>query len=285
MNLCSFPGPHGCLVYRDATTSHASGPPRLLLHGFTGSSRDFLGMSPDLSQQQRWLAPDLPGHGQTCLNSPDSFNADAQVALLERWATALRLPPVHLLGYSMGGRMALQWAVRHPQRLASLVLVSTSAGLESVPERQARAAADRQLAQRLLTQDPAQFLQGWLRQPLFAGIAQRGEAFLAQEVARRLPQQPEGLARSLRGFGSGVMPAVWQDLPWLKLPVLVIAGRRDPAYVQRAERLCRLLPNARLCLLDTSHAPLVEAPDLFWNAVSAFWGGLARSAPATASGV
>ena len=246
----------------------------VFLHGFTGSSRDFLSLSGEMFGRYRCLMPDLPGHGCTQVGAstfqPNPFQTEGQVTLLHQWLNALGQNRFHLFGYSMGGRLALQFAVRHLPLLSSLILVSTTAGIRQPELRQQRIESDLQLAQTILQAEPADFLTRWVSQPIFKGIAERGDVFVAQEVNRRLPIQPAGLANSLKFFGSGVMPPIWEQLGQITVPVLSIAGSRDSKYLSLATELVDLIPNARLETLETTHAPLVESPEALWEKVADF---------------
>ena len=243
----------------------------ILLHGFTGSSQDFLTLPDQILSHYRCLMPDLPGHGRTqILHEANTFQTAGQVRLLQQWLNSLGLTRFHLLGYSMGGRLALQFAVRNSHQLASLILVSTTAGIHQKGLRQKRAESDSQLAQTILAAEPVDFLTHWVSQPIFQGISEQGEAFIAQEVDRRLPIQPAGLAYSLKYFGAGVMPSVWPQLKQITVPSLVMAGSRDSKYRSLASELVSLMPNAILEMLETTHAPLIEAPDALWKKVADF---------------
>jgi 2-succinyl-6-hydroxy-2,4-cyclohexadiene-1-carboxylate synthase len=243
----------------------------VFLHGFTGSSRDFLEIPDFLLSKYRCLIPDLPGHGQTqVLEDEISFSAAGQVALLEQWLGSLEQSKFHLFGYSMGGRLALQFAVKNFHQLRSLILVSTTAGINAEAARLARTKADEQLAREILDSNPRDFLTTWLAQPLFQKIADRGEDFITKEVIRRLPLQPSGLACSLKYFGSGVMPSVWHQLINIKTPTLVVAGSTDKKYLVLASELVALMPNSTLKVLSTGHAPLIESPALLWKEVREF---------------
>ena len=246
----------------------------VFLHGFTGSSRDFLEIPDSILSKYRCLIPDLPGHGQTrVIEDEISFTAAGQVTLLERWLDSLQQSKFHLFGYSMGGRLALQFAVKNFHQLHSLILVSTTAGINEGVDRLARAKADSELAQKILDSNPVDFLNVWLAQPLFQEIFNRGYEFVAKEVARRLPVQPSGLACSLRYFSTGVMPSVWHQLTNITTPALVIAGSRDQKYLKLASELVALIPNSTLKVLSTGHAPLIEVPDLLWKHVGEFLQG------------
>ncbi len=252
----------------------------VFLHGFTGSSRDFLEIPDAMLSNYRCLIPDLPGHGQTqILENEISFTAAGQVALLEQWLDSLGQSKFHLFGYSMGGRLALQFAFQNSHQLLSLILVSTTAGIKEEAARLSRAQADSLLAQKILDSNPVDFLTTWLAQPLFQGIADKGQDFIAKEVVRRLPLQPSGLACSLKYFSSGVMPSVWHRLNNIKTPTLVVAGSRDQKYLVLASELVALLPKAKLKILPTSHAPLIESPDLLWKQVAEFLNSVEVQSP------
>lgn len=250
--------------------------PVVLLHGFTGSSRDFLPLPDALVSNYRCLIPDLPGHGQTqVMESEIIFTADGQIALLEQWLNFSGQSKFHLFGYSMGGRLALQFAVKNPHRLQSLILVSTTAGINEESARLKRAKADEQLAEKILDSDPVDFLNTWLKQPLFKEVAALGQNFIDQEVSRRLPLQLSGLAHSLEYFSSGVMPSIWHQMVNIKIPTLVIAGSKDEKYLGLASELVTLISKAELKILPTGHSPLIESPDLLWKEVVEFLNSLA----------
>lgn len=243
----------------------------VFLHGFTGSSRDFLEIPDSIISNYRCLIPDLPGHGQTqVLENENSFTASAQVHLLAQWLSFLGQSRVNLFGYSMGGRLALQFAVKNFRQLDSLILVSTTAGIKEPVARSVRAEADLKLAEQILNSNPGDFLTTWLAQPLFKGVTDQGQDFVNQEVLRRLPLQASGLACSLRYFSSGVVPAVWHQLKDIESPTLVIAGVQDQKYLSLASKLLSLIPNSKLTVLPTSHAPLIEFPSLLWEQVADF---------------
>lgn len=242
----------------------------VFLHGFTGSSKDFSTIPDHLIKNYRCLVPDLPGHGKTQIEDETIFTASKQVSLLEKWLKFLGRDKFHLYGYSMGGRLALQFAVKNSHQLQSLILVSATAGIDEESERSLRAKADEQLAQQIVELDPVNFLYNWLAQPLFREITNKGEDFITKEVRRRLPIQTSGLANNLTYFSSGVMPPVWQQLASIETPTLVLAGSKDRKYLTLASQLATSIPKAILKILPTGHSPLVESPDLLWKDVVEF---------------
>ncbi len=243
----------------------------IFLHGFTQNSNSFSTLPKEITSNYRCLIPDLPGHGKTyVLESPTGFNTPAQIALLEEWLCSLGQNKIHLFGYSMGGRLALQFALKNLAQVQSLILVSTTAGIQEKAINLKRIQADSQLAEKILTMDTVEFLTQWLSQPLFQGIAEQGADFITQEIAKRLPIQKSGLACSLKYFSTGVMPSVWDQLSDLKIPSLIIAGSRDLKYTKLAHQLITLMPKANLMILETGHTPMIESPLLFWQGVINF---------------
>ncbi|MDJ0618183.1 MAG: alpha/beta fold hydrolase [Calothrix sp. MO_192.B10] len=269
MKSCYYTNGLGKLHYLDSGL--ADGETIVFLHGFTGSSRDFLVIPDFITSRYRCLVPDLPGHGQTqVLENEAVFNTAGQVSLLKQWLNSIGQRKFHLFGYSMGGRLAIQFAVQNSHLLQSLILVSTTAGITEETSRLNRAKADMQLVQRLENSTPTDFLLSWLAQPLFQGITNKGKDFAIAEVMRRLPIQSSGLASSLKYFSSGVMPAVWHQLHTIKTLTLVIAGCKDQKYLDLGHQLINLMPNSVLEVLETGHSPLIESPDLLWEQIAKF---------------
>ena len=173
-----------------------------------------------------------------------------------------RLPPeVVLVGYSMGGRLALHAALRRPRELAALVLVGASAGIEDEALRVERRAADERLAGWIEGRSIEEVVDAWERLPIFA--TQSPEL---REALRpgRLSHDPVELPSLLRTAGQGAMPPVWERLPELTCPALLVAGEADDAYVAAAHRMADLLPRGRARLVPgAGHAPHLEDPDAF----------------------
>ncbi len=101
----------------------ARGVPVVLLHGSPGGRFDFDGLLEALSADRCVVAPDLPGFGDSTRDVPD-YSVDAHAAYVDAWLAALHEPRAHVVGFSMGGGVALALAARHPGRVASLTLLS-----------------------------------------------------------------------------------------------------------------------------------------------------------------
>jgi 2-succinyl-6-hydroxy-2,4-cyclohexadiene-1-carboxylate synthase len=225
----------------------------VLLHGFGGTRRAWDGVAALLpGERYRPLALDLPGHGEAAdAPRPITFAGCVEHVLA-------RAPQRFVLcGYSQGGRIALHIALAAPQRVARLVLVATTAGIEDDAERARRRRSDRMLAEDLERRPYEEFIERWRTQPLFAGEPREVGA-LAREDQRR--NRPDALAAALRGIGSGEMQPLWSRLPELALPVTILAGERDAKFQALGRRMVGLLPDARLLVVAGGHGLPLENP-------------------------
>lgn len=229
-------------------------PDRLvLLHGFTQTRQSWRRTVAALGGRYRALAPDLPGHGQAAERRPASFAACAA------YVRALAGQPCTLVGYSMGGRIALHTTFAVPGLVERLVLIGASPGLADPAEREQRRRADEVLAERIEAVGVAAFAEEWGAQALFAG---QDERVAAAAHADRLRNTSQGLAAALRGLGTGVMTPLWDRLPQLGIPVTLVVGERDAKFRAMAERMATALPDARLQVIDgAGHAVPLERPD------------------------
>ena len=245
-----------------------SGPPLVLLHGFTGSIASWEPALALLAARHRVVAIDLPGHGGSPV--PDGGLprvAHQLVGTLDR----LGIERASWLGYSLGGRAALHVALAHPDRVDRLVLESTSPGLADAAARTTRASDDDLLALRLERDGLEPFVDAWMAQPLFATQRRLAPDLLARERALRLGNDPVCLAAALRVMGTGRQASLWDRLSSLRLPILVVAGEDDHQYRAIAAAMTAGLPDARVAVIpDAGHAVHLENPVPFWSVVEAF---------------
>jgi 2-succinyl-6-hydroxy-2,4-cyclohexadiene-1-carboxylate synthase len=163
-----------------------------------------------------------------------------------------------LVGYSLGGRLALRAALRSPDSFAGLVLVGATAGIEEGPLRAARAEADEKLASWIEAMPIEDIVSLWERQPLFAD---QSDALVEAQRPGRLSQDQRSLALLLRTAGQGVLEPVWHELRALELPVLAIAGARDDGYTAAAKRIASTAPRGRVAVVEEAgHAPQLQQP-------------------------
>ena len=246
----------------------------LLLHGFTGSAATWAPLKGVLAPLFHTIAPDLIGHGRSDSPAyPDRYRMDRCVADLLALLDALEVARADVLGYSMGGRVALHLAVAAPDRVGALVLESSSPGIADAAERQARIAADETLADAIKVEGLEAFVERWERLPLFASQAALPEDTRARLHAQRLRNNPLGLANSLRGMGTGQQESLWDRLAGLNIPTLLIVGELDTKYCALAGAMCALLSNARAVIVPgAGHAVHLEQPQTFAKNVLEFLG-------------
>jgi 2-succinyl-6-hydroxy-2,4-cyclohexadiene-1-carboxylate synthase len=186
---------------------------------------------------------------------------EACAAQVEGVLEALDVRQPHLLGYSMGGRVALALATAHPERFASVVLIGAHAGIADPTARHQRVADDEALADRIEREGVPAFVDYWTDLPLFAGQKRLDAECQARHREQRLDNRARGLANSLRGMGAGAQPRLQPALPALQCPVLLAVGERDVKFRALAEDLAARLPDARIAVVPgVGHAAHVEDP-------------------------
>lgn len=249
----------------------------VFLHGFMGSAADWREAMKELEGRHRCLAVDLPGHGASTGLPPGAYTIEGAARALLGLMEDLGVERPVISGYSMGGRLALYLALRHPDRCAGLFLESASPGLEDAGERAARRRADEQKAERLEGGDLRGFLEDWYRQPLFAPLA-RDRGLLRRTIEDRMRNSPAGLASSLRGMGTGSQPSLWAELPGLRVPALSVAGGLDEKFVGISRRMASLAPTMRPAVVPgAGHNVHAESPEAYLSLLRDFLSGVYRS--------
>ena len=233
----------------------------VLLHGFTQTSRSWSPVLAALGEgTYKHVAPDIRGHGEAGGVRPISFDE-----IVDDVLAAAGDEPFTLVGYSQGGRIALHVALEVPERVRSLVLVATSAGIDDEDDRAARRAADEVLARRMEGQGIEVAARAWAAQALFGG---QTELVAARAHEDRLRNDPRNLAAVLRGIGTGQMAPLWDRLGELTMPAAVLVGERDRKFVDLGRRLADGLPDASLTVVPgVGHAIPWEAPDAIADAI------------------
>ena len=261
-------------------------PPLVLLHGFTGSAATWEPLAASLGRERTLIAIDLPGHGASdCPADPGPYRVERTVEEILAVCDRLGLERLGLLGYSLGGRVALHLALAAPDRIDALILESTSPGIADPAERAARRRSDEGLACLLEDEGIEAFVDRWEQAPLFASQARLPAEVRARHRAQRLGNDPRGLAMSLRGIGAGVPLPIDDHLAEIALPALVMAGALDAKYVTIGELLVTVMPSARLAVVpDVGHAVHLEAPETFADLVREHLGGCLPGAPARRGG-
>lgn len=171
----------------------------------------------------------------------------------------------------MGGRLALYMAARRPDVVRSLILESASPGLADAAQRRERRRQDEQLAERIESGGVAAFVDAWEQLPLFASQKHLPDEVEDKLRRQRLNNSARGLARSLRGMGTGVQPSLWAELPGIGQPTLLLAGALDAKFVAINREMAVALPDGQLRLIEKAgHTIHLEQPALFAEVVAGF---------------
>lgn len=240
-------------------------PTVVFLHGFTGSTSTWIDVRSHLAGSYRTVAVDLTGHGKTSIpDEPDRYTMKEQLADLNELFRELNMQDFYLVGYSMGGRVALAYTVEYPEKVTALILESSSPGLESVADRHTRKAADQVLAQKLVDNGLESFVNSWENIPLFHSqklLPAEQRIKIRQE---RLSQTERGLSNSLLGIGTGSQPSYWHMLDSIRKPVFLLTGELDEKFVNIAKEMKKRVPSWKHTVVsDAGHAIHVEKPSLF----------------------
>ncbi len=237
-------------------TSEGNGPPLVLLHGASSSAvEDWSAQRPLFRRAFRLYLVDLRGHAGTSggsLDLPDGLSTPVLADDLLATVDALGLTTFHLAGFSLGGLTALHFAVAHPERLRTLVLV----GVDPQPEPRAHVARVLMDPDRIERQEPAWAAALERRHGPVQGPGKWRD--LMRAIARAIPGEPV------------LSPA---DLRRVRVPALVVAGDRDVFVpVDHAVALYRQLPEAQLCIVpDCGHQAMVLRPTLFGEVAERFY--------------
>ncbi len=230
--------------------------PLVLLHGLLGDANDWQPVI-DRLPGHHCIALDLPGHGQHHELRVSDFEQSHQ--WLCRELASRGIERYLLVGYSLGGRLALYHASREPAGLLGLLLENCHPGLPA-GERAARIAHDESWAARFEQEPLADVLADWYRQGVFADL---DDAARASQIARRLGNDGQGIATMLRATSLGKQP----DLaPWLmasQLPVTWVSGKRDHKFHQLACQLANQDRRINHLVLDGGHNLHAHQPDNF----------------------
>lgn len=234
-----------------------SGPAVVLLHGFGQDRTCWWGLAEPLASSRTVVAVDLPGHGETGLGAALPEAEPTAAAVVELCA-ALGLERPVLVGYSMGARIALRAALRSTGTVHGIALIGGTAGPRGPVEAAERRLRDSGLADWIERDGAEAFARRWEREPVLSG---QPPELVARQRAVRAAQDARALAAALRGLGPAGAPALWDRLPDVRVPALLVAGARDRRYRRLAVRMATRMPNARTAVVaDAGHAAHLEQP-------------------------
>lgn len=264
------------------TSGRGDGPAVLLLHGFTRDARAWQPVLPCFNPY-RTVRVDLIGHGKSDSPAdPARYTMAHAVEDLLALLHHLDIERTALIGYSLGGRIALHFVLEAPQMLWALVLESASPGIEDPMEHDARFANDAQMAAFLEHNGVEQFVERWQAQPLFASQRRLPDDVLDLQLHERLENSATGLANSLRGMGAGAQSYLLPRLHEISVPTLFLAGALDQRYAALAPIMAAEIAGSEHRVIpDAGHTTHLEQPDEYALLVADF---LARHRPRAEKG-
>jgi 2-succinyl-6-hydroxy-2,4-cyclohexadiene-1-carboxylate synthase len=227
----------------------------LFLHGFMGNIHEFDATIKLLADDFSYLILDLPGHGNTQVSGVDNYytmpkTAEAIISLLDK----LNIPKCFLVGYSMGGRLALYLTLNFSERFYKVILESASPGLATELERLKRVKDDAQIARKLARsgskKDFGAFLFNWYNQSIFGSIKNHPE--FNRMLESRLQNDPIELTKSLQFMGTGNQPSLWDKLQNNQIPLLLMVGENDAKFIDINQEMAQICPVSQLVIISNS---------------------------------
>ena len=260
--------------------AEGEGSPVVLLHGMGGSAAGWLPSLGAFESQHRIYAPDLIGHGRTAKLDSDSGGFSDLVKFVHDFMTELKIDRAHIVGHSMGGAIALRFAMDHPERIGKMVLASSGGlGREITPLFRIMSipVIGEILAALNATSDVKKFGDNVRK-------GSKNPAKITDELIEilfRIEQKPGQYKTTLKFLREGVnflgqrpgyIGPILQGLPSLDLPILLIWGRQDDLVpFAHGEFAVKKLPTARLEVLDAcGHVPMFDQPEIFNRLVLEF---------------
>ena len=235
-----------------------------------GSSHSFKHLIPSLIGFCNPITIDLLGHGETDGSEMHyRFSSKEQIADICKLISEQFPTPLYLLGYSMGGRLAIQCCLQRPDLFRGLILESTTFGLENPQERQARQALDAQRADSIMGNFES-FLKKWDDMSLFkAGEASEQQKSTISHIQNN--QNPIWMGNSLLGFGTGTMPFLGNSLHQLAIPVKLIAGGLDTKFVSIMNSMLKKIDDCSLSIIKgAAHRVHFDQPEEYISLLEEF---------------
>ena len=235
--------------------------PKVLLHGFTGSYKSWYDISKKLKD---YILIDIPGHGHSdFLDFQNDYNFENFATDINYIFKDLEIHKVNLIGYSLGGRLAIIIAKTYPKLINKLILESSGFGLASEEELDKRFQQDLKLAN-LIEADFSKFLKLWDENPLFTKQKNRNIKIYEKQKIIRSKQKPLQLSKSLKSFSQGKMKSCLKNFTNFDFPVVLICGGEDRKYLTYADLIFDLSKHVNQYIVPKSgHNIHLENPDKF----------------------
>jgi 2-succinyl-6-hydroxy-2,4-cyclohexadiene-1-carboxylate synthase len=243
-----------------------------MLHGFTGSLKDWQEIHDSLNPNFNYIGIDLVGHGKS--DSPvivDKYRPQALSKQINDILSNLAIEQVIIIGYSMGGRAALNFVINHPNEIRGLILESTTAGIESVKIRSERIKIDEELANYIESHNIEEFVELWMSKDIFNTQKRFSNEKLKNIRKKKTLNSKIGLANSLRGFGTGRIDYMGNNLNQINCPVMLITGELDTKFTRINSVLKKKFTSAKHKIINNAgHNTHIEEPERFVTVINDF---------------
>ena len=255
------------------------------LHGFTGSGLDFIPLKASIEailsgefDELNWLCPSLPGHGDS---SDLDCSVQGQYDFLKKYiqlnasqGNASDSSHGHkniLIAYSMGSRLGLYHATQETDFWDAIILIGVNPGIRSETERALRRKSDKELSENIEKKGLSWFLDYWKSLPLIRTQYKGFDDFQQVRQMRKSSLDIKGLKNSLVHFGQGVFPDLWELIPDIKSPLLLINGDLDLKYCEISQQFSDSNPKALSKVIKgCGHAPHFESPKSTAEVIATF---------------
>lgn len=247
--------------------------PILFLHGFTGSSNDWKFIVGNLPSEFTPIFIDLVGHGNsTSSYEIEKYSEGSHIEIINQVIEFLSIQEIILVGYSMGGRLALSFTINFPNKVKALVLESSSFGIENLVERKERVLSDIELAAKIKNIGISNFIDYWMNIPLFESMGNIDPLKVEKLKKRKIAENSVvGLKNSLVGFSQGKMKFLGESLKTIKIKVLILAGELDEKYCGIGAEMHREIQNSEFKIVsDCGHNVHFEKPEDFLKFLNGF---------------
>ncbi len=239
-------------------------PPVLFLHGFMGAHDEWNPIMSVIENHFSCLAVDLPGHGMTgSADDPEFYSFPGAATAIVSFLKSSGISRAHIVGYSLGGRLAIYLAIHHPAICDRVIIESSSPGMLNKNQAVMRRNSDDKWASRFEKESLETVLNDWYRQPVFSSLHERPDV-LEKMLQRRMNNRPLELARAIRGFSVGAQRSLWSALRDIQVDMLVLAGESDHKYRQLSERIAAESSRIQSALMSgAGHNAHCEQPEQF----------------------
>lgn len=251
------------------TSGNSDSQPILFLHGFMGHANIWQKTIAQIDTDFYCMAIDLPGHGKTSTDLGQLNFENLSDDLIEFVDSHFTRQPI-LVGYSMGGRIALYTALKYPDKFKSLILESSSPGIEDEDERKDRLVRDEKDSFKMKKTDMRSFLTEWYQMPVFDYLNDFPE-LKEKIINKKSSNDPKALAEIIVKLSPGIQPSQWSKLSKWTKPTLIIAGEKDKKYVRIGEDMNGILTNSRFEIIpNAGHIVHLENHKDFMTVLKSF---------------